>query len=318
MLFSISLMSRYPCYFRKVDSSIQLCDQIGKLKELMSGLGQMVVLVSMLLDIAVVTKSSKNNVNVGLLDEIVWWLWGSSSFDILLDSYSVSSCYGSLHSVSFKSEFSYLMSCFNMFYKITFISKCFYDSLIVSEIGCLSSMIGRLLSNVQLYWLMKYVNSMYSVCYSGFNCDSFNVNGLVSSLSNSSVISLVFDEFSIFRLSDEFYVLRFFLKGWLNWSEFSCWVYNGFSFFYLHSLFSYGFRSLVSLVFIVLHVLVDYLKKVLVTVFNLGLGAVCNVWISSFIFKGFAYELSTLDLWVFIFLVINIKSLHAFNYLWNN
>ena len=61
-----------PFYFRQIDSMLELSDQIGKLKDLMSGLGQMVVLVSMLLDVSVVTKNVKSVNYVGLLDETVW------------------------------------------------------------------------------------------------------------------------------------------------------------------------------------------------------------------------------------------------------
>ena len=306
-----------PFYFRQIDSMLELSDQIGKLKDLMSGLGQMVVLVSMLLDVSVVTKNVKFVNYVGLLDETVWWLWSCSSFDVFLDSYAVRTYSSFSGSISFRSEFNYLLSCFNLFFKVTFISKCFYDSLIVNEIGCLVSMIGRLLSNVQVYWLMNYLNSLYRVAYSGFDVSSANLNVLLSV--NVVAIQLnkfLFDAIDVFRLSDEYFVLRFYLKGWLNWSEFMCWVYHGVSYFYLHSLFNYGYRNLVSLVFLMLHYLVDYLKKVMTNVFNLGLGAVCNVWIGSFVFKGFAYELNTLDLWVFVFLVITIKSIKSFSFFW--
>lgn len=304
--------------FRYVNSTLELCDQVGKLKELMSGLGQMVVLVSMLLDISVVTKSSVNNSCVGLLDEVVWWLWGSSNFNVLLDSYSVSVCSEFSGSVMFRSEFNYMLSCFMLFYKVSFISKCFYESLITNEIGCLVDMIGRILSNVQVYWFMKYLNNVYNVVNNGFALDSCSlcVLGRVNIIGDY-VNKYLFDVASVFRLSDEYYVLRFYLKGWLNWSEFSCWVSGDINYFYLSTLFSYGYSNVMSLVFVVLHYLVDYLKKVMVNVFNLGLGAVCNIWVSSFIFKGFAYELSTLDLWVLVFLIIAVKSIRSFNYFWS-
>ena len=57
--------------FRQLTSTLELCDQIGKLKELMSGLGQMIVLVSMLLDATTVIKSSNALTVNGLLDELV-------------------------------------------------------------------------------------------------------------------------------------------------------------------------------------------------------------------------------------------------------
>lgn len=315
---SFSLNSRL-LPFRYVNSALELCDQVGKLKELMSGLGQMVVLVSMLLDSSVVVKNAVTNLNgIGLLDELVWWLWGSSNFTILLDSYSVSVCSEFNGNVTFRSEFNYMLSCFMLMYKITFISKCFYDALIVNEIGCLVDMIGRVLSNVQVYWYMNLLSNIFRTVHSGFDVSCTSLNMLRSVLSIDSVINkFLFDVVSVFRLSDEYYVLRFYLKGWLNWSEFTCWVANDINYFYLHSMFCYGFTLMLNLVFTILHYLVDYIKKVTVTVFNLGLGAVCNIWVSSFIFKGFAYELSTMDLWVLLFLTIAVRSIRAFSFSWS-
>ncbi len=302
--------------FRQITSTLELCDQIGKLKELMSGLGQMIVLVSMLIDSTTVIKSTSTVSAIGLFDELVWFLWSSSSATMFLDSWSVLTMTSdTVTTVHFKDEFNYMLSCYVLCYKVSLINKCFYTSMITNEIGCLTCMIERLLSTVQLYYFMNYLNDLYGMLSSGFNVTTSNLL-LLSSITTINV-NMLFTATSLFRLSDEYYVLRFYLKGWLNWSEFMCWVSSDVNYFYLSRLFCYGLRIVVELVFYMLHYLVDYLKKVMVSVFNLGLGAVCNIWVSSFIFKGFAYELSTLDLWVLLFLVISVKSLSSFSYLWS-
>lgn len=131
---------------------------------------------------------------------------------MFLDSYSVLSiCSDHSSSVSFKSEFDYMLSCFMLCYKLSFISKCFYTTMITNEIGCLVSMIGRLLSTIQFYYIMSYLNNVYSLVTSGLDLSITN-NVLLLSISTVNV-STLFDVTSVFRLTDEYYVLRFYLKG---------------------------------------------------------------------------------------------------------